>query len=125
LTAFSLNAESFIFVVIFDLSSPRGASVPTPRDWHESALVYWRQFQVARGFAVTDWHEIDRRQIRQLGHASFVLRCWVNSQGQIRAHLVDVRTGIAHPVADLAELPTLTRRLIMAIYSLPEETGEA
>jgi hypothetical protein len=44
--------------------------------------------------------------------ASFVLRCWIDSSGQIRARLVDVHTGINHPLVDLDELPDLIRYLL-------------
>ena len=45
-------------------------------------------------------------------HASFVLRCWKTDVGRFCARLTDVRSGITHPVADLAELARLLRRLL-------------
>jgi hypothetical protein len=47
-----------------------------------------------------------------LWHASFILRCWSNPAGEVRARLIDVRTGVTHPLADLDEIPALTRRLL-------------
>jgi hypothetical protein len=47
-----------------------------------------------------------------LWHASFILRCWSNPGGKVRARLIDVRTGVTYPLADLDDIPALTRRLL-------------
>ena len=44
--------------------------------------------------------------------ASFVLRCWKGESGQVRARLLDVHSGVSHPLADLADLPGLVDRLL-------------
>ena len=48
----------------------------------------------------------------QGAHASFVLRCWIADEGQVRARLINVRSGISHAVAELSELPGLIGRLV-------------
>lgn len=45
-------------------------------------------------------------------YASFILRCWANKGQPVRVRLVDVNSGVSHPVADLNTLPDLLRRLI-------------
>lgn len=45
-------------------------------------------------------------------HTSFVLRCWTDTDGGFRARLIDVLTGVGHPVAVLADLPPLIERLL-------------
>lgn len=44
--------------------------------------------------------------------SSFIVRCWQRSAEQVRAHLVDVRTGRVYPLLDLAELPARIRALL-------------
>jgi hypothetical protein len=44
-------------------------------------------------------------------YASFILRCWTSDGGELRARLIDVRSGISRPLADLSELPGLIRQL--------------
>jgi len=46
--------------------------------------------------------------------ASFVLRCWTDKQGQVRTQVVDVRTGVSHPVADLEHLAGVLEKLVTA-----------
>ena len=41
---------------------------------------------------------------------SFILRCWIDAK--VRVRLVDVRTGVDYPVANLSDLPDLIRRLL-------------
>ena len=43
---------------------------------------------------------------------SFVLRCWADGAGHVRARLIDVSSGASHPIPDLAQLPALVARLI-------------
>ena len=45
-------------------------------------------------------------------YSSFILRCWIGRGGQVRARLIEVRSGVSHPVIDLDELPELLYRLI-------------
>lgn len=45
-------------------------------------------------------------------YASFILRCWTNKQGQVRARLIDVHSGVSHPVTSLTTLPELIRGLV-------------
>jgi len=44
--------------------------------------------------------------------SSFILRYWCTESGHTRGYLLDVRSGIRHPVPDLADLPDLVRSLI-------------
>ena len=44
-------------------------------------------------------------------HFSFVLRCRIEKPGRIHGRLIDVSTGNEHPFTDLAELPSLVKRL--------------
>lgn len=46
------------------------------------------------------------------GHASFILRCWAAPGQPVRVRIVDVNTGVSHPVADLNTLPAFLRELI-------------
>ena len=41
---------------------------------------------------------------------SFILRCWIDAK--VRVRLIDVRTGVNYPVANLSDLPGLIRRLL-------------
>ena len=45
-------------------------------------------------------------------HASFVVRCWVSSTGDVHGHVVDVRTGVVYPLADLSDLGASIHRLL-------------
>lgn len=45
-------------------------------------------------------------------YASFILRCWLDGQGEIRCRLVEVGSGISHPLHDLAALPGLVKHLL-------------
>jgi len=45
-------------------------------------------------------------------HASFILRCWIGKGKEVRARLIDVRSGISYPLTDLAGLPALVHRLV-------------
>ena len=47
--------------------------------------------------------------------SSFILRYWCTESGHTRGYLLDVRSGIRHPVPDLAELPELVRSLIATL----------
>ena len=57
-------------------------------------------------------------------HASFVLRCWTSDE-QVRARLIDVHSGVTRPLADLAELPGLVRRLMAEALLEPPKSAEA
>jgi hypothetical protein len=59
-------------------------------------------------------------------YASFILRCWTNRQGRVRARLIDVHSGVSHPVASLAALPELVHRLVAKDLPSPspEDTGQ-
>jgi hypothetical protein len=56
-------------------------------------------------------------------YASFVLRCWRSDAGHFRARLIDVRSGVSHPVADPAELPGLVSRLVEQDSAEPATGG--
>jgi hypothetical protein len=58
--------------------------------------------------------ENDERYPSQVSgkHTSFVLRCWVGAQGEVRARLVDVGTGRRYPLRNLAKLPGLIEQAI-------------
>ena len=45
-------------------------------------------------------------------HASFVVRCWISREQPMRIRLIDVNSGISHPVADLNSLPRLLLSLL-------------
>jgi hypothetical protein len=45
-------------------------------------------------------------------YTSFILRCWVDGQGEIRCRLVEVGSGISHPLRDLVALPALVKHLV-------------
>ena len=53
-------------------------------------------------------------------HASFVLRCWMGKGKEVRARLIDARSGISYPLTDLVELPALVHRLVTE--TLPTES---
>jgi len=56
--------------------------------------------------------------------ASFVLRCWLTANGHARGYLLDVRSGVKHPVPDLAELPDLVRSLISMLAESGRDQDE-
>ena len=43
---------------------------------------------------------------------SYVLRCWINEEKQVRLLLVDVHSGKSIPLADLAELPAVLKTML-------------
>ena len=45
-------------------------------------------------------------------YASFLLRCWAGEGGRVRARLIEVRSGLSYPLADLAGLPSLVQHLV-------------
>jgi hypothetical protein len=53
------------------------------------------------------------------GYATYILRCWTTRSNKLRVRLVDVSSGIQHPVHDVSLLPDLLRRLIAA--QLPDK----
>jgi hypothetical protein len=55
--------------------------------------------------------------------ASFVLRCVVGSDRQMRAHLLDVRTGNSYPLSDLNKLPQMVELLLKPFLSVHEIDG--
>jgi hypothetical protein len=44
--------------------------------------------------------------------ASFILRCWTDTEGKVRLRLIDAHSGVAYPLARLSDLPELIRRLL-------------
>ena len=58
-------------------------------------------------------------------YASFILRCWTSDAGQLRARMIDVRSGVSRPLADLAELPGLVRHLMAEALPDPPNSTEA
>lgn len=50
-------------------------------------------------------------------YTSFILRCRMNSEGRILARLVEVHSGLIHPVADLNTLPGLVHRLVTQTFT--------
>jgi hypothetical protein len=74
----------------------------------------------------TEIRPAENQQTEAVHHASFVLRCWIGSDGQIRARLIDVQSGISHPLASLADLPYQVQRLMApAIDSSPPPDKKA
>ncbi len=58
-------------------------------------------------------------------YASFILRCWQDSEDsgeQVRARLVDVNSGVSHPVSDLSQLPDLLGQLLRRMGFQPLDT---
>jgi len=51
---------------------------------------------------------------------SFILRCWVNSLGELRVRVVDVGTGVNYPLLNLAELPGLIEQLVQPPAAAPD-----
>lgn len=45
-------------------------------------------------------------------YTSFILRCWTSEEGQLRARLIDIRTGVGYVIGSLAVLPDLVYRLV-------------
>jgi hypothetical protein len=58
-------------------------------------------------------------------HASFVLRCWTDTQGGFRARLIDVLSGVSYPVAGLIDLETLIEQLMARSTSVPKAGDES
>ena len=54
-------------------------------------------------------------------YISFILRCWTDGQGQLRARLIEAESGVSYPVADLEDLPALVRQLMARAASLEED----
>jgi hypothetical protein len=54
-----------------------------------------------------------------LRRASFILRCWIDASGEIRARLIDVRSGVGYPLNCLSDLPGLIRQLVFRQPSAP------
>jgi hypothetical protein len=48
-------------------------------------------------------------------YTSFILRCHVDTDGRVRARLVDVRSGISCPIGDLEEVPGIVRGLLTPV----------
>jgi hypothetical protein len=57
-----------------------------------------------------DLHELSLRNHNSAFRASFVIWCSIEAIGQMRAHLLDVRTGNEYPLSDLNMLPELLER---------------
>ncbi|MBN2003461.1 MAG: hypothetical protein JXA21_08910 [Anaerolineae bacterium] len=49
-------------------------------------------------------------------YASFIVRCWQDSEMHLRARLVDVNSGASYPIANLSDLPAVLRRLLRSIF---------
>ena len=46
-------------------------------------------------------------------YVSFMLRCWSGADAQIHARLIEVPSGISHPVANLSDLAGLLQDLLL------------
>lgn len=46
------------------------------------------------------------------GYFSFLLRCWMDDDGQVHARLIDIRTNAGYVVGNLTLLPDLLHRLV-------------
>jgi hypothetical protein len=68
-----------------------------------------RDYRMTESTCVPD---SDNVEIEAPRYASFILRCWMGEEGQLRARLIDIRTGVGHVVGSLALLPDLVRRLV-------------
>ena len=56
---------------------------------------------------------------------SFIVRCWQDDSGNLRARLLDVRTRVAHLVVNLDALPELIRRLAGPGNPVPPPQAQA
>ncbi len=45
-------------------------------------------------------------------YASFIVRCWQDSEARLRVRLIDVNSDVSYPVSHLNELPAVLRRLL-------------
>jgi len=62
-------------------------------------------------------HALADKETHSSYQASFILRCWTNTPGQVRARLIDARSGRSYPVARLSDLPDLLHDLLQ--WDLP------
>ena len=53
--------------------------------------------------------------------ASFVLRCWIDAEGEVRARLIDVHSGVGYPLAHPSDLPGLIQRLLLRRSEAPND----
>jgi hypothetical protein len=54
-------------------------------------------------------------------YTSFILRCRVDADGQVRVRLVDVRSGISCPIGDLDEVPATVRDLLAPVAPVAKD----
>ena len=60
-------------------------------------------------------------QIIPIYRTSFILRCWIGADEQVRILLINAQTGATYPIADLAELPAMLNSLIPAGLCVPDQ----
>ena len=60
---------------------------------------------------VSDTHQTDISNSREF-RGSYVLRLWSARSGDIHGYLLDARSGVRHPLQELADLPTLVQSII-------------
>ena len=53
--------------------------------------------------------------------ASFVLRCWIDAEGEVHTRLTDVHSGASYPLARPSDLPGLIRRLLLRQSEVPND----
>ena len=56
--------------------------------------------------------------------ASFVLRCWIDAEGEVRARLIDAHSGVDYPLARQSDLPGLIRRLLLRQLEAPNVSAQ-
>ncbi len=52
--------------------------------------------------------------------ASFVLRCWIDAEGEVHTRLIDVHSGVSYPLAHQSDLPELIWRLLLQRSEAPD-----
>ena len=66
---------------------------------------------------------VDSARNDGLRRTSFILRCWIDASGEVRARLIDVHSGVGYPLDRLSDLPGLVRRLVLR--QLPAPGGKS
>lgn len=65
-------------------------------------------------------HERENQTEETVYRTSFILRCWHRANGEARFVLIDVHSGVAHPVAALAQLPAVLEKVLTDCLGAPQ-----
>ncbi|MEA3396963.1 MAG: hypothetical protein U9R05_05825 [Chloroflexota bacterium] len=55
---------------------------------------------------------------------SFVVRCWIDAEGEVHTRLIDVHSGVSYPLARQSDLPELIRRLLLRRSEAPDVSAQ-